>query len=95
MDAYYYARVLAQADKDYRFRFLDLPTELRLYVYRELLLLPEVEKYYDGTDERFCHPAILQTCHEVNAEANSVLYDENIIECGFSYYRDTSGKPVR
>lgn len=99
MDEYYYTRVLRQADRDYRFRFLDLPTELRLYVYRELLLMPTVADSEDDSEEdceeRFCHPAILQTCREVNAEANGVLYDENTIECHFSYFRDPTGRPIR
>lgn len=103
--SYCYIRLLEKADKDYRFRFLDLPPEMRLIVYRELLLFDRAQEEDDddvSDDYMFeddirknCYTSILQACREVNKEASSVLYDENVIECNFSYFRDGGDKPVR
>ncbi|KAK0836102.1 hypothetical protein LTR73_000603 [Friedmanniomyces endolithicus] len=62
---------LKQADKDFRFRFLDLAPELRNRIYRELLLFH---------DSYSCRPRILATCKTIHSEAGAILYRDNLIE---------------
>jgi hypothetical protein len=85
---YYYLRVLAKADRDWRFRFLDLPAEIRLLVYQELLFF----NYKDFSLDHFDNerksitpvlPAILRTCKDIHREATPVLYDDNEFSVGF------------
>jgi len=66
-----YVRALKQADNDFAFRFLDLPPEMRNMIYRELLVFKE---------SWYCHPQILATCRQVNEEATSILYADNLIK---------------
>lgn len=96
--SYYYIRVLERADKLYRFRLLDLPVEMRLNVYRELLLFSktiDMDEFDEGEDDKFCYPAILQTCREINKEAKSVLYDENTISVNFEFNDDDDEGAIR
>lgn len=72
------------------FRFLDLPAELRNWVYEELLVsksgclsmqrLGDVE-HFEGvkfeTHYSGCHPAILVACKQIHREAKDILYQEN------------------
>lgn len=74
-----YIRTLAQADRHPVFRFMDLPAEMRNEIYRYLLILQEVRP-----GKAFCHPAILETCKEINREGSSILYGENPILCSFA-----------
>jgi hypothetical protein len=59
---------------------MKLPIELRLQVYRELLLQPESEGdlRMKSSGLHCLHPNILQTCHQVYDEAVEVLYGENV-----------------
>ena len=63
---------------NYRFRFQDLPAELRLKVYRELLQSPyEIDPVY-GRDSITLHPAILRVSKQIRNEAEPILYDGNV-----------------
>ena len=72
------------------FRLVDLPVELRMMIYRELLLSKvRVIRAQYGTYRRplgneTLYPAILRTCRQVHAEAYMVLYGENV----FRYFYD-------
>jgi hypothetical protein len=74
---YYYLRILEQADKTARFEFLDLPPELRLMVYRKLLLFMTPHEQIPSGRAGRVYPQILQTCKLIQEEANGILYDEN------------------
>ena len=59
--------------------FLDLPSEVRLIVYR-YLLLTKLNKFVEpafNMGQHDLHPAILQTCKLIKKEASAVLYGEN------------------
>ncbi|KAF2485990.1 hypothetical protein BDY17DRAFT_290677 [Neohortaea acidophila] len=57
---------------------MDLPPELRTWVYRDLLTIhPDAQSNREGR----CHPTILQTCRQIYMEAKTVLYDGNTLEC--------------
>ena len=72
------------------FAFIDLPTEIRLLIYKELLVrkggaklsfcLDDHHKAYNRALKIFIHPAILRTCKAVYNEASSILYTDNIFE---------------
>ncbi|KAK4444133.1 hypothetical protein QBC34DRAFT_442773 [Podospora aff. communis PSN243] len=57
------------------FNFMRLPTEIRLQIYRELLVSPNPIDI-DWENPRL-FPQILQTCKAIFCEAHPVLYDEN------------------
>ncbi|MCJ1343958.1 hypothetical protein MMC31_002157 [Peltigera leucophlebia] len=68
---------------------LRLPTEIRLKIYRHLLVsdtctrMQSMQMHNDegiqGTRTPHCiYPAILRTCHLIHAEATDVLYRENV-----------------
>lgn len=84
----YYLKLLAQADREWSFRFLDLPAELRVRIYRNLL----VGKWANKFNRHFVniHPAILRVCKLVLAEAEDILYSENDFEvlCSLSDTND-------
>ena len=66
-----------------------LPPELRLRIYRELLLdedhylEPQGKHPDDPPYESKVYPAILGVCKQFYAEASAVLYEEN--EFGYEY----------
>lgn len=63
-------KILCEADYNGRFRFCDLPGELRNRVYEDLLLF---------ADHKIkCFPNILATSKAINKEATSVLYKSNL-----------------
>ncbi|KAK4545027.1 hypothetical protein LTR36_003578 [Oleoguttula mirabilis] len=70
----FYISILRQADRDTVFQFLDLPSELRNLVYRELLTLT----YDDG--DKSCFPQILATSRQVHGEAEGILYGDTPVE---------------
>ena len=87
---YFYLRTLAKADKDWTFRLMDLPPELRGMVFRELLLFESFNRFqYEA------HPAILQTCRQVRDEATSILYDENWYFVGFGVCQFNGGRLIK
>ncbi|MCJ1348335.1 hypothetical protein MMC31_006566 [Peltigera leucophlebia] len=63
---------------------LCLPTEIRLKIYRHLLLCEmwaRMQLHYDKGTTRLpncLYPAILSTCHLIYGEAMDVLYRENV-----------------
>ena len=58
--------------------FKFFPAEIRLRVYRELLVSPvEIDPVY-GRDAMRLHPAILRVGKEIHNEADRVLYGENV-----------------
>lgn len=77
---YYYIRTLWIADQNPRFRFLDLPPEMRNLVYSHLLT---VRLHCSCCQDWFCYPEILRTCRQINHEAKDILYAENEITCVF------------
>ena len=68
---YYHALVDEDARPSKPFDFLELSPENRNNVYRHLLVLE---------NSWTCSPAILATCKQVNEEASSILYGDNLIE---------------
>ena len=81
---YFYIRVLEQSDRDPSFRLMDLPPEMRMHVYRPLLIAEERAGWKDGF-----HPELLRTTKQVNREARCILYHENVF--GLEY--KTVGTP--
>lgn len=79
---YMYIRLLEQADAEWTFRFLDLPPEMRLLIYAELLTFrrctscPRVHEA--------CHTGILRASKQVYREARDILYGDNVIRCVFA-----------
>ena len=76
------------------FHFSELPTEIRLQIYR--LSLPHSTYKSDGEEEDCpvewmpgCCPSILFTNHQIHHEAADVLYHENV----FSMYIRHPRKP--
>jgi hypothetical protein len=63
-------RTLRRLAKEAKFRFFDLPGELRNLIYVELLTRE------DGKDS-LCHPQILASCRQVHDEARHILYTAN------------------
>lgn len=81
---------LKQADKTWTFDFMGLLPELRNVIYGYLLTFDKD----GGTDaERsriyFCHPAILATSRQINAEATEFLYKRNTYHCAVSCSGDS------
>lgn len=68
-----------------RIGLLSLPAELRLQIYRQLLLhdYPISTEWPIAGYERF--PAILSICTLVRREAFQVMYGENFFEIGFTH----------
>jgi hypothetical protein len=66
------------------FPFMKLPTELRLQVYRHLLISKHTVGMKKDEDEdegvHDLHPEILRTCQQVYDEAVEVLYGENTFD---------------
>ncbi|KAK3619815.1 hypothetical protein LTR56_023777 [Elasticomyces elasticus] len=72
-----YVNALEQADKDFTFRFMDLAAELRVHIYRELLLF---EPGPTARTSWTCYPHIMATSKTIHKEASPILYRENLIE---------------
>lgn len=71
-----------------RIWFLSLPQEVRLNIYRHLLLREATIKTrdlcpFDKGQEQPLHPAILLTSRAIYREASSVLYEENTFELAY------------
>ena len=93
---YFYIRTLEKADRLWNFRLMDLPPEMRLLVFRNLLAFPvdfcdgdwddgRGVLYYDGyCEEPNLYPAILGTCKQIHEEAKGILYTENIFSVSYS-----------
>ncbi|KAK3056548.1 hypothetical protein LTR09_002341 [Extremus antarcticus] len=79
---YYYIRELQRADRCLHFRFLDLPLEMRLMAYRELLQF-DVDEDDDYRPIGRAYPTILRTCKLVYAEAKHILCLENTFSAVF------------
>ncbi|KAK3707253.1 hypothetical protein LTR37_012254 [Vermiconidia calcicola] len=73
---YFYIRALEKADRGWRFRFMGLPPEMRLLVYRNLLNFQSITHAFACPGK--VYPAILRTCKLANTEAKAILYDENV-----------------
>lgn len=85
---------------------MNLPTEIRLLIYKELLVRKggaklsfcrdDHHKDYNRSLKIFVHTAILRTCKAVYYEASSILYTDNIFEllCVFSQYRVWGSSPL-
>ncbi|KAI8656481.1 hypothetical protein NCS56_01252300 [Fusarium sp. Ph1] len=85
--------------RDFRSPFFTLPVEIRLSIYRHLLitkglavLCPDPDgfrvlprEYYDGHFRLY--PEILATCRQINREGTSVLYSENVFRREFLWRR--------
>jgi hypothetical protein len=73
--------------------FLSLPVELRLKIYRFLLVIarpsPGPESQALSVDRP--HPAILRACKQIHGEATPVLYGENIF---FAHYAMLTSFPL-
>lgn len=63
-------RLIAMDQSSTFLRFLDLPPELRLWIYRELLVV-------DNSRTGKVHAALLRTSRLIHKEAKPVLYGEN------------------
>ena len=78
------------------FSLLKLPTEIRLYIYRELLIQPSSfepmlcscysERHQYWKDRGSIHPAILRTCKLAYAEAYPTLYRESTFQLSCKYH---------
>lgn len=75
-----YLPILDAADRVIKFRFLDLPPELRNNVYGFLLTL-------SGLGQKHCYPEILATNREINNDAKGILYADNTLVCDFTKSR--------
>lgn len=77
-------------DSKQSFNFMKLPPEIRLLIYKELLVRergPELSfcpgehhKSYSHALKFFVHPAVLRTCKAIHHEAFPMLYTDNIFE---------------
>ena len=56
---------------------LALPTELRLQIYRHVLVLPAYKRTHTRRHTGEVHAALLGTCHQIHREALPILYGEN------------------
>ncbi|KAK3373927.1 hypothetical protein B0T24DRAFT_679311 [Lasiosphaeria ovina] len=57
---------------------LTLPLELRMLIYKELLIYPPLARQAERRQSRSIHPAILVVCVQTHDEAAPVLYGENV-----------------
>ena len=66
-------KALRASDRKATFRFLNLPAEIRNLVYT-YLLTPMSEGYHNRGNGFTCHPQILASCKQINAEASDLLH---------------------
>ena len=64
-------------------RFPDLPPDVRLVVYRHLLIRPKM-----SPSDVQVWPAMLSTCKQIHAEAERILYAENTFAVKLSIARE-------
>lgn len=76
----FYIGILSAADKALRFRFRDLPAEMRNQVYDELLISQRASFTVDK-----CYPQILATNREIHSDATGILYADNTLRCSFVF----------
>ena len=81
------------------FHFMKLPTEIRLLIYRDLLVwhgelglsfcARKHRKSHRHTPQSLIHPAILRTCKQIYNEGLRVLYTDNTFEllCTFAIWQ--------
>ncbi|KAI7574642.1 hypothetical protein KC316_g11386 [Hortaea werneckii] len=62
--------LLRRLDENATFNFMDLPPEMRNFVYRELLNWSDESSFYG------CFPKILQASKQIRSEAESILYGD-------------------
>ncbi|KAI6929068.1 NADH-ubiquinone oxidoreductase 23 kDa subunit, partial [Hortaea werneckii] len=62
--------LLRRLDENATFNFMDLPPEMRNFVYRELLNWSDESSFYG------CFPRILQASKQIRSEAESILYGD-------------------
>jgi hypothetical protein len=75
---------------------MQLPTELRLEVYRELLQSEcdlSMSRHWFGMNR--LHPSILRTCHQVYEEAMEVLYGENVFHVHYIDWGNPNASRVK
>lgn len=88
--------------------FLTLPVEIRLEIYRLLLVSKAYAELHHCTSKKFrlipkepwdcpleIHPNILLTCRIINKEGTPILYSENVFRRGYSWprrYAHTRGR---
>ena len=71
--------------------FGDIPLELRILIYKELLttdtavdvLNPKLREYIGKDGNNDLHPAILRTCKQAYAEGLHLLYEDNCLRFEF------------
>ncbi|KAF5630136.1 hypothetical protein F52700_7494 [Fusarium sp. NRRL 52700] len=87
---------------------LTLPAEIRLEIYRHLLISKNYAELHQCTSKKFrlipkerwdcpleIHPKVLLTCRFINKEATSILYSENVFRRGHCWprrYVSTQGR---
>ncbi|KAG2161042.1 hypothetical protein JADG_000781 [Aureobasidium aubasidani] len=77
-----YAGALQKTDAELRFRFLDLPKDVRLKIYHSGLLkdMAEHQCAYHGERQmrrNMIKPPLLQTCRQIYLEATPIFYHIN------------------
>lgn len=78
---YFYTPILKAADRTRRFRFTDLPPEIRNQICNHLLsasVRRAYGRYYPG-----CYPEILATNREINKDATGILYADSCFQTSF------------
>lgn len=73
-----YIEALEPADSMTTFKFLELPTEIRLQVYPSALLVNTEKKRGIPNWGQMVKPPLLQTCQLIRNEATSIFYRHNI-----------------
>lgn len=78
-----------------QFRFLDLPAELRDYIYK-LVLSESGAVHIDTTKaEKAQYPAIIQISQQIRSEVLPVFYSIKAFELEFSVFNTNVGKGLR
>ncbi|OQO00580.1 hypothetical protein B0A48_13070 [Cryoendolithus antarcticus] len=77
---YHYIPILVAADKELGFRLMDLPPEMRVLIYVEILILEECSC---GCPKLSCDAQMLRASRQVYSEASDILYARNTITCKF------------
>ena len=64
-------------------RLLDLPPEIRLMIFRHLLVLPIHLSHWMWSGNPFPNLGLMRTCKSIHKEAFDVLYKENLFDRWF------------